>query len=418
MIKLKLQHLLAVGLVTLLTPALAVAQTVDGQSETSQQMTRQELLQRAALEAWAEVVGHMRENRPRAAIPILERLVSLAPSETRFRLELARAYFLVQDDEKAGFHFEQARGGDLPQEARNAIQTYEDRIRERKRWQAQFSFAIVPETNPGRRTNAETVTILGQQFTLNEQAKAATALHMTGRLTYLPPITRDLSGRISGSVDARLFENSALNDIRLGTELGLSLRADGGRETGVGLTGSRRWVGSSAFSYSYGVYVTFETRLTERTRLRFRGDLERVRHDNLQNRDGIRRRAQVELTHVVSPKFGLRASTFVGHTNARADFESGLQAGVRVGATYAFDGGLVTSMELGHARERRDAASSLFQRVRSDRTSSLTIGLLHREIEFAGYAPRLDLFLERRKSTIEVYDFNNARVSIGLTRSF
>ncbi|PZX37980.1 uncharacterized protein DUF560 [Roseinatronobacter thiooxidans] len=420
---LKLRHLLGAGLAILILPTLAVAQDMSGASPATsqapaQQVSQQVLLQRAVLQAWAEASGHVRAGRPRAAIPILERLVTLAPGEYRFRLELARAYYLVEDDEKAAFHFEQSLGADLPEATRNAVFQHQARIRARKRWEAQFSFSIAPEANPARRTDAETISILNEEFTLNQQAEAATALHVTGRLTYLPRISRDLNARVSASLDARLFENSGLNDIRAGGEIGLVVNADGGRAAGFGLTASRRWISSAAYSQSFGVYGTYETRMNARTRLRFRGDLERIRHDTLSNRDGTRRRAQLNLIHVLTPTFGLRGGAFLTQTKAVSAAESGVQAGLSLGATYVFDGGLMTAVDLGHMRERRGGVSNLFQTTRSDRTTSITVGMLHREFEFTGYAPRLDILLERRNSTIPLFNFRNARVSVGLTRSF
>ncbi|MDD7972030.1 surface lipoprotein assembly modifier [Roseinatronobacter alkalisoli] len=419
----KLRYLLGAVFSILVLPALVGAQTVsDARSGSrdsgTQTVSQQEFLERAILPAWVEAVGHMRADRPRAAILILERLVTFAPAEHRFRLELARAYFLVQDDEKAAFHFEQSLGANLPDATRDAVFQYQERIRERKRWEAQLSFSIAPESNPARRTNAETISLLGGEFRLGQDAEAATALHVTGRLTYLPRIGRDLNARLSASLDARVFENSDLNDIRAGIEAGLVLRGDGGREAGIGLSASRRWIGSSPFAHSIGVYGNYEIRLTPRTRLRFRGDYERLRHDTLTRRDGTRQKLQLNLTHVMTPRFGLRGGGFLTRTKAESDVESGMQSGLSFGATYVFEGGLVTALDLGYARERRDGASTLFQTVRSDRTTTATFGLLHREIEFRGYAPRLDLLLERRNSTIELYNFKNARVSVGLTRSF
>lgn len=406
------------GLALLMIPALGVAQESPSAPPGSQESAPNEVLAQVVVLAWREAVEHMRADRPRAAIPILERLVTIAPAEHRFRLELARAYFLVEDDEKATFHFDQSLGADLPEAARDAVMRYQDRIRERRRWEARFSFSIAPESNPARRTDADTITLLGAQFTLDQEAETATALHSTARLTYFPRITRDLSARFSVSLDARVFDNSDFNDIRAGLEMGLIHRGDGGREVGAGVTASRRWIGTSAFSRSLGVYGSFETRLATRTKLRFRGDIERLRHDGLSHRDGTRKKLQVNLTHVLTPTLGLRAGGFVTRTDAESDTESGLQSGLSLGATYVFDGGLVTSVDLGYTRERRDGASALFQRVRSDRRSSVTVGLLHREVEFRGFAPRLDLMLERRSSTIELYDFENARISLGLTRSF
>lgn len=368
--------------------------------------------------AWEGAVGHMRAQEPRAAIPILERLVALMPGEHRFRLELARAYFLVEDDEKASFHFDQASGGPLSEAERTAVAQYQDRIRERQRWEGHLSFAIVPESNPARRTSAETISAMGGVFALDQRAKPETGLQVNARLTFLPQLSRDVSGRLSMSLNARLFETSDFNDITLGAEAGLLRRADRGRVLGGGVSASHRWVGTSAFSYSVGVYGTYETRLGDRSRLWVRGNYDYVTHDYLPRRDGPRYRLHVAVNRVISPQMAVRGWAYARITDARAAADSGTEMGLSFGATYAFEGGLVSSVDVSGMQDKRRGIFPMFGAVRRDRQLGLSVGLLHRNIEFNGYAPRVDLHLERRRSSIELFSFDNARVSLGLTRRF
>ncbi|MFN4100000.1 MAG: surface lipoprotein assembly modifier [Pararhodobacter sp.] len=396
-----------------LIPGMATAQTSPQAPQSLEQQRHA-----AGVAAWRQALEHMRANEPRAALSLLERLVTLAPGDYRIRLELARAYFLIEDDEKARFHFDQASGADLRPEERLAVARYQDRIEARRRWEANFSFAMVPESNPGRRTSAETVAIGGLDWVLDEQADSATGLETSGRLTYLPRLSRDVSGRISTYFSGRFFENSALNDITLGTEIGLLARADRGRVFGGGLSASRRWLGSSGFSQAVGLYGTAETRVGPRVRLGLRADLDRVTHDYLPGRDGHRARLRLSFSRAMSPQLMLRGSAQVRRTRAQDASASGLELGVSAGATYAFAGGLVTSVDVDWLRDRRDGVSPVFDVTREDRQTSLALGILHRSLEFGGFAPRLSVHLERRRSSIELFSYDNARVSLGVTRSF
>lgn len=396
-----------------LTPFPAMAQT----EPTGAQLQRQQRLS-AGVAAWQQALTHMRANEPRAAVPILERLVALAPRDYRIRLELARAYFLIQDDEKAAFHFDQASGANLTPDERRAVSQYMNRLEERRRWEAQFSFAVVPESNPGRRTSAETVTIGGLNWALDQQAESGTGLQAGGRLTFMPRLSRDVSGRISAHFSGRIFENSAINDVTLGAEAGLLARADRGRVFGGGLSASRRWLGGSGYSRTLGVYGSAETRLATHGRLSLRTDLEQITHDDLPGRDGRRTRLRLGFSRAMSPQMMLRSSAYFRRTDARDAAASGLEVGVSAGATYLFQGGVVASLDLEWMRDRRRGISSFFGVTRDDRQTSVSLGLLHRNLEFRGFAPRLSLHLERRRSSIELFSYNNARLSLGVTRSF
>jgi outer membrane protein len=108
---------------------------------------------------WIVALSHMREDAPRAALPHLERLVTLAPDVPRFRLELARALFLIEQDDRARFHFESALAGQLALPEIEAVNQYLDQIDKRKSWQGHVSLALVPQSNPTRASGEAQVLI-------------------------------------------------------------------------------------------------------------------------------------------------------------------------------------------------------------------------------------------------------------------
>jgi len=373
----------------------------------------------ALLILWNQAQTLIRQGSPREAIPILERLVSIAPGQERLRLELARAYYLVEDDEKARFHFEQSLGGNLTDETRRAALSYLDGINRRRNWEGSLSFAIVPETNAGRVTGADSIEFFGLNWSLDQQPERDIGLHANARLTYFPRLSRDVSGRISVSANGRIYrDNSNLNDVRLGIETGLVRRADGDREMGAGVSLARRWVGNDPFSTEPGLYATFNTRAGNRTRLNFRADVTRLKHDRNTQRDGTRARIHVGAHHVLSPRLALRGHAFATAVPAQTALQSSNEVGLGVGVTRAFEGGLVASLDFSVLTHERLGVNAGFGVARKDTQGSVTARFLHRDFNYNGFAPRLELGYERRNSTIAIHDYSNFSVSIGVTRQF
>jgi len=90
----------AFGLALLLACSSVLAQAQDSAPAPTAQLAAN--AQNPGLRAdWRQALEHMRKGAPRAALPILERLVTDFPAIARFRLELARALYLIEDDGRA-----------------------------------------------------------------------------------------------------------------------------------------------------------------------------------------------------------------------------------------------------------------------------------------------------------------------------
>lgn len=369
----------------------------------------------------ALATAHMQAGDARAAVPLFDGLVSAAPQDTRFRLELARALIRLGDRDRARFHLMQARGSaDLSAEDRAALDRILAQIEGGKGYEAWARFAIVPQSNPGQRTDADTITIGGLQWALNPAAKAApgTGVQLAAGGALLPRIAPGLRLRIGGSVDARLFSDSAMNDIITRGELGLQgLTARGTSWALFGSVQDRR-IGGAAYGWATGLHASWARLIGPRAHLRLRADLEDWRFVGGTAQDGVRGGLSASWAQTVRPDLLLRASVFVNHTNARAPWETGQGAGLSLGVLKAFEGGLMVSLDATVSRQSRDAVHPTFGTVRRDRRTILTARVMHRTIALHGFAPVLELGLDRQKSTIPLYDFRNARLSLGLSREF
>ena len=113
---------------------------------------------------------------PRRAARRFEAILAQRPELTRVRLELARVYDTLGLDEKARFHFEASLADELPSSVEAAVEGFLNRIDARKRWSLSLSAAVVPESNPVKRTGRERIRIGGVPFRLNPDARESSGV--------------------------------------------------------------------------------------------------------------------------------------------------------------------------------------------------------------------------------------------------
>ncbi|MBN2760333.1 MAG: tetratricopeptide repeat protein, partial [Rhodobacteraceae bacterium] len=174
----------------------------------------------------------MREGAPRAALPLLEELVSEFPANGRFRLELARALFLVDDHGRARYHFDYALSGELSLSEINAVQEYLTAMDTRKSWSGQARIAIVPQSNPWQRSGQTFVDIGGVLLLPLPPVERATGLEVGLGGTWVPRLAPDLHARFHLMATGQFFEDSDFNRGHLRGEIGLISYGDHGRSFG------------------------------------------------------------------------------------------------------------------------------------------------------------------------------------------
>ena len=190
--------------------------------------------------------AYMRLRQPREAAEQYEAILVTHPDLTRVRLELARAHYAAGQDNKAKYHFQLSLGDKLPSSVESVVEGFLNAIDARKRWSAYVSIAALPETNAVRRTDRETVQIGGATFRLNEDAREASGIgaQLSAGGAYFPTVGDGLRGHFALSTAAKLYEQSAWNDIALVGKAGLTRLFNGGSMSG-GLQIGRRWQGTA-----------------------------------------------------------------------------------------------------------------------------------------------------------------------------
>ncbi len=350
----------------------------------------------------------------------LNRQVSANPTDPEARIRLAMALLQSGAQDRARFHLLQARAAPLTEADRAQLDALLARIEARRDREGWFSFAIVPETNPAQRTDADTIWIGDLPFRLNSNAQAqrATGLHVTAGGALMPQIAQGLRLRIGASLAARLYEDRALEDITLRGDLGFQGQTLAGHDWQITGSVARRAQGGRSFGQGVGLHLSWSQRLGHSSVLRLRAEAVDWRFANHPSLDGPRLSASVELRHALRPDLVVTGTAAISRVSARAAYEAGRSLRVGLGAQQSFAGGLVLGVETFAQSHRRDGGDPIFGIVRKDTTTGLGLRAMHRDVTLGNYTPVIEASTTRQRSNSALNTWRNTRVSLALSRSF
>ena len=362
---------------------------------------------------------YMRLGMPGKAAEQYEAILVVRPDLTRVRLELARAHYAAGQDDKAKYHFQLSLGDNLPSSVESAVEGFLNAIDARKRWSAHVSVAVLPETNAVRRTGRQTVEIGGATFRLNEDAREASGIgtQVSAGAAYFPVFGTALRGYFALSTAAKLYEQSAWNDIAVVGKAGLTQLFDGGSVSG-GLQAGRRWQGTKGFQHSAGPWARVEFRLSDRMFVGAGVNADYRSHDERDELDGWHVSLSPAVRYALDSRTLLEVGPQLEAVDAREDHRASRLAGIGVGVSRAFSDGLSASLSASFQRQRYRTDDPLFAMRREDETAWLSARLLHRSVQLGGFAPYVGYSYERRRSNIALHDYDNHGVIVGLTREF
>ncbi len=358
----------------------------------------------------------MRLGMPGQAAERFEAILDRRPELTRVRLELARAYVLTGRDDKAKHHFHASLADELPSSVEGAVETFLRGIDARKRWSVSLSASMLPET---RRSDREEVLIGGVPFRLNEDARASSGVGVllsTG-FSYSPTVSDDLRGVLAASAGAKLYERSDWNDVSTSGDIGLARLSDNGSVSG-GLRLGRRWVGGDGYQRNLGPWARARLRLSGSTHLGLALSAGYRKHDERPERDGWRIALTPRVLHVLDSGTSIRAEPTFEYGDARTDHHASRSVGLGATISRTFDGGLSVSLSPGIHVRRYAAADPLFGSRQLDRNFRLGVTVLHRSLQYGGFAPWIGYSVESNHSNIPIHDNRNHGVIAGVSRTF
>ena len=369
-----------------------------------------------------------REAKLDEAVAAFRAILVDRPELVRVRLELARAFFLKQEDTLARRHFEQALAGDVPPAVAANIRRFLDIVRARRRWEARFGAALAPDSNLNAASGERTVfldTPFGRlPFTLDDPAtpKSGLGLSVWGGGEYQYPLSPALRLRSGADASIRDYKGGRFDRQFLAAHLGPRLLFGPGTEASLLATADRQWTAGMPETDSFGLRLEGERLLTPRVALFARASAARRNCRGCNWLDGPAGDIVLGASWAALPT--LRLGGNAGWSWSRANLEpwrsAGPQAGL--GATLAlpagFTLGLRASLQRTEYQGQGFAHRTIDRRPREDETHTLSASVHNRALTLAGFSPRLSIIREQRKTNAQALDYKRNRAELSFIRQF
>lgn len=342
-----------------------------------------------------------------------------SPNAVRVRLELGRTFFLKHDYENAFRQFQFARAGKLPTGVGPSIDRYVAAIRKQQDWSYKVSVAIAPDSNINNGTSSRETEIFGLPFELGEDTrrKSGIGVAIDASAEFAPQVSDNVRLRIGTAIQRRQYRDADFNDMVVAVHAGprLELR---GWDLSLLATGFRRQLGGRRLSEGAGAKLEGAYTPGARTQVSFGLAVHEVRYPDYSLQDGRSFSAWSGAVRAITPSSSINARIGGSRKTARTPELASWSGWIAAGYYRDLPGGFSIYVEPSYGSSRYDAADPLFGRRRQDRLLELQLAVLHRRIVFTRFTPRVALIFTRRDSNIDLYDFNQRRLEVGLTSSF
>ena len=350
------------------------------------------------------------------------------PGLVRVRLELARAFFLKEEDTLARRHFEQVLAGRPPPPVVANIVRFLRIMRARRRWEAHSGAAIAPDNNLNAASGERTIfldTIFGRvPFTLDDPSKPESGIGVSiwGGGEYQHPLSHNLGLRSGADASIREYKGGTFDRHFLSAHIGPRRLIGPGTEASLLATVERQWTAGVPETDRFGIRLEGEHRLTPRLAMFARASAARRNCRDCNWLDGPVGDVSLGASWAALPI--LRVGGNAGWSWSRANLEhwrnSGPQASL--GATLAlpagFTVGLRASLQRTEYQGRGFAHRTIDRKSREDETQTVSVSVHNRAVTVLGFSPRLSLVREERETNAQALDYDRNRAELSFVRQF
>ncbi len=359
------------------------------------------------------------QGRHPEAIAVLRRINAENPSFTRVRAELAHSLFVVGDHDAARFHFTDLTRSVDDSQIRDAFDAYLSAMRRQRPYRIGGYVSIAPSTNINNRTTARTIIVNGLPFELTQDSRAQSGVGLSGGLSGERSFFfgNDLTLTMAGRFDGTKYRQSEFDKFQVTGSAFLRKRT--GRDTfGIGLITD--YQNQAHRSYRNGIGVALEHgRVFEGGRHLFSSiRLMQYRYPNLDFFDGWHASASLIGRQTFEPGHHLTAGLRFSVERTKRDYYDNDGVSLFVQHTHEWQGGLITEIEPSVVLRQYRAQDPVFGIKRRDIEVGGSFRVMHRKLNFEGFAPRLEYSYLRQFSNHPLQERDTHGVNIVLTREF
>lgn len=341
------------------------------------------------------------------------------PASVRVRLELARAFYLKRDYENAYRQFQFARAGNPPPGVIATIDRFLGAIRREKSWSYSLGLAIAPDSNINNGTTADEVELFGLPFELSDEtrSRSGVGLAIQGALEFAPRLSGWSRLRVGAAVQSRDYAGVNFDDMTVAVHAGPRLTI-GKWDVSALASGFQRRFGGRRLGEGAGARIEATHHPDARTAMSLALSAHRVHYPPFPLHDGMFLSTSTGVMRALTPDSSLTARLGASRKTARTPELANWAGSLAIGYYRDLPGGFSVYAEPSIAQARYDGIDPFFGNRRKDRLAELHFSLLNRRISLRGFTPRVGFTLARRRSSIELYNYNQRRFEFGVTSNF
>jgi tetratricopeptide (TPR) repeat protein len=361
----------------------------------------------------------------------LERVLAVNPDHADGRVAIARAHYMLGENEAAKQEFNNILELHPPEEAVKAIDRYMSAIDramgETTRFHAYLEATLGHDSNINGAPSAQTLLVNFNGLPLPVTLSGTTAeksdnfFSMAGGASFSYPATKNLSlfGGVSGTNrinwSSNMFETSTLD-----FNLGLSHKLGPNTLTAALQNGNFR-IDGERYRHSYGVAGQWQHNLDDRNQLSMFGQVLRLSYPGADIRDADRRLIGVGFGHAFTGDLSpvLFANVYAGEEDERASDRPDMGHdfyGVRTGGQISWNPKLVLFATANYENRDYGGTRPFFTKSQQDRQYEFSVGARYLPIPLWQIKPQLSYL--NNDSNIPITDYDRWMVSVSFRHDF
>jgi outer membrane protein len=353
-------------------------------------------------------------------------ILSDDPSQTRVRLELARAMLGLKQFGSADRQFRLAeQSGELPPDVAAAIRGARQVIRSRRAWRLDLDVGLAPDSNINNATAVDRVNInLGDTtlpIDLDSDAQAKSGTGQTGNLSAGLRLPFAGKAAVLAGLDANgtNYSGSAFDDYLLQGAAGAELRLSDGASASLEGVAAQRWFGGRVASRQVGFRTGTQLAFSASERLGVQLD---ARHTDAAF-DGNYSGWQAGLYATGEKAIARTLVASAGLFGRRDWLRAATYSNTELGATLGLGGELPWGVSFGVSgsvsRAIFDAPVALFSAdPRQDWRYGGRLTLGNRKFRAFGFSPQVTLSYNKNASSIPFFATDRLRLRFSVARYF
>ncbi len=361
------------------------------------------------------------------AIAAFRKMLVADPSLVRVRLELARAFFLKEEDTLARRHFEIVLAGKPPAAVALNVNRFLNIMRARKRWSVRVGVALAPDSNLTARSDERTILIdvFGQRlpFTYNaeDQPRSGIGIAAWAGGEYQYPLDPRWRLRVGGDVSRREYRSDEFDRMTIGAHVGPRWLIGRASEASVLASARQSWLADEQDFRDVGLRIEGRHRLNRRTTAHLNASRHERRYEGRDWLEGPITDISAGIGWAATPTFRLDTALGWGLQRTERKRERNSSRWGRLGATFLLPRGF-TLGGAGTLRwtDYKDtwAPFVLGGGKRRDLTRSIRINVHNRGFTVGGFSPQVSLIQEQRTTNAQLHGYDRISGELRFVRLF